>query len=212
MVSNGSGAGSALKVLAICAAHSDATIEATRFTTAYRVNTEGVARCGPGERALGGGVLQIGPQAFSLVRASGPTDASGSVANTGDGDRPKQWRATVYQADTDGREFKVFAICAPHSQATLETTRFTVSGDERGEARAKCGPGERVLGGGVAPTRPTHGTFDQPYVEASGPVEASGRAENTRDGDTAKQWYAAVKNDGDVSRAFKVFAVCSRGS
>ncbi len=200
----------AFKVLAICDPDSQATIEATRFTTNYREDTEKVAECGPGERALGGGVVQIGSPDYTLIRESEPLDSSGSTANTRDGDTPKQWRATVYQADDDGRVFKVFAICAPHSDATIEATVFTVGDDQSGQARAKCGRGERALAGGIAPKHPTQG-FSQPYVEASGPLDASGLASNTRDGDVAKQWYGAVSNSlGDGERAFKVFVICSR--
>jgi hypothetical protein len=50
-------------------------------------------------------------------------------------------------------------------------------------------------------------------VEASGPLDASGRAAQTVDGDVAKQWYAAVHNSsGEDNKVFKVFAVCGAGS
>src|SRR5262245_44684042 len=178
------------RLFAICAPGSSATIEATQFTAPYRVPTGEFAECGPGERAVGGGIVSIGPPDFLITLSSGPLDASGSVSNTRDGDIPKQWHAAVYNADDDGRIFKVFAICVPHSKATIEATDFTVKEGETGEGRAKCGRGERALGGGVAPIGSQAGF----YMPASGPVDASGSAANTKDGDAPKQWFAAMGN------------------
>lgn len=199
----------AFRVSAICAPHSKATIEATRFTADYRVPTVEFAQCGQGERAVGGGVVPIGPPDFLFVLASGPLDASGSIDDTRGGDAPKQWRAVIYNADDDGRVFKVFAVCVPHSEATIEASRFTVDEDQTGEGHAKCERGERALGGGVAPV----GSPDGLNVRASGPLDSSGSAANTNDGDAAKEWFAAAVNGfaGD-DRVIRVFAICRPGT
>jgi hypothetical protein len=208
-----SGADQVFRLLAICAPDSEATIEATRFVPPYRVPTGAIASCGPGERAVGGGLVAIGPPDYGPMLSSGPLDASGSIANTRDGDIPKQWQASVYNADDDGRIFKVFAVCVPHSKATIETTRFTVGGEEIGNARARCGRGERALGGGTSPTRQTPDPFLRSLIPSSGPLDASGVAANTRDGDAAKQWMGVADNEfSDDASTFKVFAVCSPGT
>ena len=43
---------------------------------------------------------------------------------------------------------------------------------------------------------------------ASGPLDGTGVTLETRDGDVAKQWYAAQYNFGATLREFKVFAIC----
>ena len=49
-----SNADQVVRLFAICAPDSRATIEATRFVPPYRVPTDRVAACGQGERAVGG--------------------------------------------------------------------------------------------------------------------------------------------------------------
>jgi hypothetical protein len=198
------------RMFVICAPHSEATIEATRFVPPYRVPTGAIARCEQGERAVGGGLVAIGPPDYGPMLSSGPLDASGSIANTRDGDIPKQWQASVYNADDDGRIFKVFAVCVPHSKATIEATGFTVGADQIGDARARCGRGERALGGGTSPAHQMTGPFLRSVIPSSGPLDASGVAANTRDGDAAKQWIGVADNEfSDDPSNFKVFAVCS---
>lgn len=86
----GLGAGLALAVVA-----SKAEIEATKFTVLPQSANEEFARCGPGERALGGGVVPSGDTVAGGVRASGPLDSSGNTVETQSGDAPKQWYANV---------------------------------------------------------------------------------------------------------------------
>ena len=94
---------------------------------------------------------------------------------------------------------------AAGGDAKIEATRFTVDHDQTGEANAKCGRGKRALGGGVVP-------IGSAEIRARGPLDASGLTANTNDGDTAKQWHAAVANStaGD-DKALRVLAICSRG-
>jgi hypothetical protein len=49
-------------------------------------------------------------------------------------------------------------------------------------------------------------------VIASCPLDASGVTLQTKDGDIAKQWYAAVSNDTAQQRTYRVFAICSSTS
>jgi hypothetical protein len=198
----------ALTVGLALAGEKQATIEATKFTVDSGQTGEAFAKCGSGKRALGGGVVQSG-SADLLVDASGPLDASGVTLQTVDGDVAKQWYAAVESASgVDDRPFKVFAICAGGSNATIEATKFTVDSGQTGEAFAKCGSGRRALGGGVVQS----GSPDL-LVQASGPLDASGVTLNTRDGDVAKQWYAAVHNSSGVDdRVFQVYAICAGGS
>ena len=49
------------------------------------------------------------------------------------------------------------------------------------------------------------------YVAASGPLDSSGAMANTKDGDTATQWYAAIQNRNPGSVHFKVLAICEPG-
>ena len=64
------------------------------------------------------------------------------------------------------------------------------------------------FGWGVVQSGPAGGIF----VLASGPLDATGFTSETKDGDIAKQWYAAVANFSSETQLFKVFAICSRAS
>ncbi len=197
-----------VKVFAICSAASKATIEATEFKVPGRGTAEGFARCPGNKRALGGGVVQVGSPDELFVHTSGPLDASGATANTRDGDKAKQWYAAVENNSNEERDVKVFAICSAASKATIEATQFKVPPRTSGvEAFARCPGNKRALGGGVVQNAPPPSPVGL-YTLASGPLDASGRTANTRDGDKAKLWYAAVTNASTAERTFKVFAIC----
>jgi hypothetical protein len=194
-----------LKVFAICAANVNATIEATKFTVDDGQTGEEFARCPGSKSALGGGVVQSGFAPGLYVQASGPLDATGVTLNTKDGDVAKQWYASVLNiSGHDDRVFKVFAICAANVNATIEATKFTVDDEQTGEEFARCPGSKRALGGGVVQS----GSAEGLRVQASGPLDATGVTLNTRDGDVAKQWYAAVYNVSGADQVFKVFAIC----
>jgi hypothetical protein len=205
-VSNGSSRRVAVKVLALCSKASDARIEATSFRVAGRRTGDAFAKCPVGRRAVGGGVVQSGfPD--DRVLASGPLDASGAIANTRDGDVAKQWYAAVHNLPNHRVRFKVFALCSADSRATIEATRFLVRGGGTGHASAKCPAGKRALGGGLVEAGPPR------FVRmlASAPLDATGVPANTKDGDTAKRWYAAMENRNPGRVYFKVFAICEPG-
>ncbi len=197
---------------------SRATIVASPFITTDGVNQsggdhegEGYAECPGTKRALGGGLVQSSPTGYLFVEASGPLDASGNTSKTRNGDIPKMWYAALVNWTQGQVSFKVFAICSDTSNATIEATPFTVepsdpNSTEKPEvARAVCPGTKRALGGGVVESGPPSGL----RVHASGPLDSTGLASKTTDGDIAKQWYAAVKNRSGAPVNFKVFAICS---
>lgn len=204
---------------AVAATASRATIVASPFITTDGVNQsggdhegEGYAVCPGTKRALGGGVVQSGSAAdYLFVEASGPLDASGTTSKTIDGDIPKMWYAALLNLTQGQVSFKVFAICSGTSNATIEATPFTVepwdpNSTEKPEvARAVCPGAKRALGGGVVESGPPANLL----VHASGPLDSTGLASKTTDGDIAKQWYAAVQNRTGEPVKFKVFAICS---
>jgi hypothetical protein len=97
------------------------------------------------------------------------------------------------------------ARAATPTRASIEATQFTVGSNETGEAFAVCPGTKRALGGGVVQSGPAGGVF----VLASGPLDATGFTSETKDGDIAKQWYAAVGNDpSGTQRILKEFAIC----
>jgi hypothetical protein len=105
-----------LKVFAICSAKSKATIVATPFQV--RAGAEGSGQTGeesavcPGnKRALGGGMVEVGPPTGVYVQASGPLDDTGTTTATQSGDIAKQWYAAVHNSGAQQRDLKVFAIC-----------------------------------------------------------------------------------------------------
>jgi hypothetical protein len=214
-VGNYSGGAVTFKVFAICSANSDATIEATSFPVPQRGTGDASAVCPPNKRVVGGGVVQSGPPASGYVAASGPLDETGTTAATQSGDTAKEWYAAVSNPVAVAGEgplpYKVFALCSANSDATIEATSSHVgdkdSGEQYGEEYAKCPSNKRALGGGVVESGPPP-LINLLYVAASGPLDETGTTAATQSGDTAKQWYAAVRNSGIRPRDLKVFAIC----
>ena len=97
------------------------------------------------------------------------------------------------------------AVAATPTRATIEATEFTVEDQGLGQAFAVCPDTKRALGGGVVQS----GSAQYLFVNASGPLDNTGVTLETKDGDKAKQWYAAVENYSGAEREFKVFAICS---
>jgi hypothetical protein len=201
-------------VYALAAPARDAKLEVTRFSAEPRL-TGAFARCPAGRRAVGGGVFELG-RGVVRVGGSGPLDGSGAggpqnpaeaVANTKDGDVAKRWYAGVSNDSSRRIAAKALALCSRASDARIETTPFSLGGRSTGDASAKCAAGKRVVGGGVV-------QFGWPdnRVLASAPLDASGAMANTRDGDVAKRWYAAIRNLPAHRVRFKVFALCSADS
>jgi hypothetical protein len=202
-VSNDSSVSIAAKALALCSAGSDATIEATPFSLEGQSTGGASAKCPAGKRAVGGGVIQLSwPD--NRVLASAPLDASGAMANTVDGDVATQWYAAIRNLPAHRVDFKVFALCSADSRATIEATQSSAEGGGTGHAFAKCPPTKRALGGGIIES----GRLGYLRVLASGPLDATGVAANTEDGDVAEQWYGAVENRNPERVSVKVLAIC----
>jgi hypothetical protein len=201
-VSNDSSRRIGAKALALCSRRSDARIEATSFSVAGRSTGDASARCPAGKRAVGGGVVQRSwPD--NRVLASAPLDASGKMKNTKDGDVAKQWYVVVHNYPAHRVHFKVFALCSADSRARVEATRSWAKAGGNGHARAKCPSTKRAVGGGIIESRRRF-----LRVLASGPLDATGVPANTKDGDVAKQWYAAVENTNPEGVRVKVLAIC----
>ena len=100
----------------------------------------------------------------------------------------------------------------PGSDATIQATTFTVEPGKVGDATATCPAGQRVVGGGVAPTVPSSSRFNG-LVLQSGPVDQTGRPATTETGDVAQSWLASVFREVfDEANEYRVFAICSATS
>jgi hypothetical protein len=193
----------AVKTFALCSASSDATVRVASFSIAGRSTGVITVKCPTGQRALGGGVIQYSwPD--NRILASGPLDSSGQLSNTTDGDIATKWYSAVHNWPNHTVQFKAFAICSADSQATIQATPFSVAGNATGGARVRCPDGQRVVGGGIVQGGPAKfiGLRD------SGPLDDTGLAANTDDGDLGRRWYATVENRNPHKVNFKVLAVC----
>ena len=199
------------KVFAICSADSTARLAMESFRTDSNQPGQAIARCPAGKRALGGGVISPrAPQSPDdhVVIASGPLAASGGFSAIDDGDKATRWYGAALNnnAGVDHSKFRVYAICASDSNATVERTRFEVDSPDTNGDYSECPGNRRAVGGGLIPSSGAARRF---YVRASGPLDSTGEMENSEDGDVATQWYAAIYNyAGGQARDFEVFAVC----
>jgi hypothetical protein len=215
-VVNDSPQSQSFKVFAICSARSDATIEAKSFQVPDTKVDGAWAVCPPNKRALGGGVLPIpiGASSGISVVASSPLDSTGSAAQTQSGEMARQWIAFVRNEGAGPQELKVFAICSARSDATIEAAPFSVAASGGGfgtthAAWAVCPANKlRALGGGVFSNVSGHTPSEAIDVTASGPLDDTGKAFLTQDGDMARQWYTTVNNYSDQEQNLKVFAIC----
>lgn len=176
-------------------------IEATDFLARGHEATTETVECDNGERVTGGGVIQSsgssGTAADLRLDASGPVGAS-------------RWRSAVTwdALSSEYKPMRAFAICADAKTVIRSTTKHVELGGTA-QAHVKCASGERAIGGGfiVGPT--ANGIF----AEANGPLDASGAAATTQDGDVAREWYTHVINlQGQTEKTVKISVVCSRNS
>jgi hypothetical protein len=192
------------KVFALCSTITTATIQATEMLVfPGRANTS--AACPGDMRVLGGGVVQSGSATGLRVLHSGPGPAVGPPETLDDGGIAKRWLGYVRNTRSGSAVVKVLAICSETVNATIEASDFSVAVGATGEAYAVCPNNKRVLGGGLVP-------FEESEVitilTASGPLDESGFTAQTVDGDTARQWYAAAKNEDFSTMSVRVFAIC----
>ena len=102
--------------------------------------------------------------------------------------------------------FAAYALAGPATDATIKAMTFSADGG-LDHAFATCPGAERAVGGGVVELAP-----EFVYVAASGPLDSSGTMADSKDGDTATQWYAAVSNGSSQTVDLKAFALCSQTS
>src|SRR5581483_2879530 len=114
------------RVLALCSAGSDATVQSQRFTAKDCVGCPQTATvtCPAGQRALSGGVgLISSASGFGRLFQSAPANESGNPATTATGDVPRSWSANVnHFAGGDENEYRLTAICAAAAPAATTTT------------------------------------------------------------------------------------------
>jgi hypothetical protein len=212
--------GVALGALAIgpsaasAAAGDDARIVAQSTTTDIPSNQiRGVnVLCGPGERAVGGGVASAGGN----LTASAPRDDSGTFAGTADGDIPRGWFTEAINHTGAPMATTFYAVCSASSDATIQVEEFTavhaVDGltPTRADHFASCPVGQRALGGGV--DYAGNILANQQSLRASGPLDQGGSTVGTETGDAIQHWYALVFNSDPGMTAdhlHHVAAVCS---
>ena len=210
VVYEGLAAGLALLTFAALAgAGAGPTVEWSAAAVPGSSNGERYQGCAPEKQLVGGGVLETKPGDVGLsLHASGPLE--GTTAETTDGDTPSQWYAAMTNFYTGTGKFRVYAICSDDETARIEATDLQVPEVQTEAAVAECGPEERAVSGGIVQV----GGIDSFYPVASGPVDETGLAEETKDGDVARAWYGAVKHGqfGDPTYNLKVFAICSSES
>jgi hypothetical protein len=201
-VVNTSGAPQSFTAFVICSASSDAVVRTTEFTTKF--DGGGLVPCGPGERAIGGGVEPVTALWTDGVRVqvSGPVDDTGQAVSTEDGDVPTSWYASVRHHTGKAQTFRAFAVCSKASQATVQATSFTVEQAQAGQATALCPPGQRALSGGLGTTGDRLG-----WISFSGPTDANGNPLGAAGG-VAGGWTAQVGNLTGHRETYKVFVVC----
>jgi hypothetical protein len=203
-VNGGNGEPGRHRVYAVCAPASRARIEATDLRLDHLERGGALAACGPGTRAVGGGVVQSGEADGLVVKASGPTDASGQVTATNTGDVPKQWFGSVANfSGADDRLFRIYAICAPDSRARIEAASFMI-GLSGGKA-VRCGRDRRALSGGLLP----EASPDPLLLAQTGPLAAGGTVSDTATGDVAKRWLVEGINQGIDDTPVRAVAVCA---
>jgi hypothetical protein len=191
-----------------CETPTKATVSTARFAVAPGSTGWAAAFCPGSSRAVGGGVIAEGTRTGIVVEDSGPLDETGTVANTVDGDVAKYWYGAAYDEANTAKSVRVFALCSDTSTATIETSGWTLGGDEQSAISVTCPAGKRALGGGIVETN----TLGDVTVAASGPLSASGTIEGTNDGDSPTRWYAAVYNNVPTERNVRVSAICSNST
>ena len=106
--------GTAPRFFSICSAKSDAKVQARAFTLAAHQTAGATVTCPPMTRALSGGMGTNSAldQASDRLEYSAPTDDSGAVTQTNDGDIGRRWLAAGRNTTDSDRTFRVLAVCA----------------------------------------------------------------------------------------------------
>lgn len=172
-------------------------------------------QCGPGERAIGGGV-GFNPSNSNWLSASGPRDETLTAAGTADGDVPRAWFSEAVNFTGTTQQYTHYAVCSASSDATIEVTAFSAAqapnaNGTYAQAPAECPPGERAIGGGLD----YQGSIPagKTQLDATAPLDAGGTSAGTESGDVIRFWFAEVTNlDLGAGHDYAVSAVCSASS
>jgi hypothetical protein len=158
------------------------------------------ARCPAGERAVGGGIGSVpsGTNAAVSVRETLPAAQEGVPAPA--------WASVVENASGAPQSFTAYAVCSASSDAVARRTVFTTALE--GGSLAPCEAGERAIGGGISGPSP----LGSGIVQLSGPVDETGQAVSTDDGDVPRSWYVSGRQHTGTARSFGAWVVCSTAS
>jgi hypothetical protein len=99
-----------VRVFAVCAKRSHATVEAESLGVPDQATREERARCKGPKHAIGGGFTHNGGRLI-YGNTSGPLNASGVVENIDVGDVMKSWYASLQNVSGRRAKLTVFAIC-----------------------------------------------------------------------------------------------------
>jgi len=190
---------------AMCSASSDAIARFTSFTTSPSEAGEGsqVIECDPGERVIGGGVVDPtgSPIAIeSSVPLGGATVSS--IANLQDGAVPTAW---YVDARANNRLLAGYAICSATSKATMQVEGSNVQSQTFRDFNPQCPNGQRALGGGAG----TAANDVSSSLDWSAPTDAQGNLLSANG--VAAGWsanIAGLHNSATGGRLYKVVAIC----
>jgi len=194
-----------VRLYALCSSLA-ATVQATTISVDAYTIKDAYAACPSGQRALGGGVADLGSPQTMFIKASGPLDSSTYTVETDDGSVPTQWYGAASNPTLGPQSMTVAAVCSASSTATIAASVFIATSDGAPRsATATCPSGRRALGGGVAQS----GAPNDLFVLNSGPLDESGTPSGTVTGDVARSWRATLSTVGYPGTYAKVFAVCA---
>lgn len=205
----------AYRVFAMCSAVSDAVVAAKTITVAPgTTQVSGFTMCPVGMRVVGGGIGTTHPvidrphlrdAAWQLTH-SAPLDETGTTAGTTTGDVGRFWYAALHKfRDGPADVYKVFALCSRDSDATVMASSVSVPPNSARDTFVNCPAGKVITGGGIG----TPATPVDDYLQVSGPLDETGRTENTLDGDAGVFWYGSAFNASSTAREYKVLALCA---
>jgi hypothetical protein len=100
------------QALVVCSKTARPRIVASTTPLMPNEDVELASNCPGAERAIGGGVLQLGKPSVSLqISENAPVGVAGTIAGTTDGSVPVSWVGDVYNRLSTTRSFTTFAVC-----------------------------------------------------------------------------------------------------
>ncbi len=192
---------------AMCSASSDAIARFTSIVTSAGGAGEGstVIECDPGERVIGGGVIDSsGLTPSATIESSVPLGGAtvSSIAELQDGAVPTAW---FVDARANGHLIAGYAICSATSKATIQVEGSNVQSMTHPDFNPQCPNGQRALGGGAG----TAATDVSSSLDWSAPTNAAGEllpGDGVASGWSAR--IAGLHNSSTGGRLYKVVAIC----